>query len=502
MRAIARKPPGPLLAVGEVVDGYVVESLVADRGHSELICDAVGLDAQAVTLAVAWRQPVDRHAWPRFRRLARTRASLEHEALVPVHAVGDHSGRPYLAMDRYPEATFAELLGSAPLPARQVLTLLAPVCDALDLAHANGLVHQSLSDTSLLMKADSLFLDGFGLAGGPRELSFQLVGVHEVRYCPPEELRGEPLEPASNVYSLTSLLVHAITGTTPYHGAQAAQAYGHLLEPPPRPSAHMRQLGSAFDDVVAHGMAKEPGERPASAGALLREAAAALGVELPKRHASGEGQESGHLLRGRRGRRRGRWGGAVVTEHARVPERDPERGRARDAQDADVAGVARREGRLLPARVAYRDRSAAVRIRRVPGPAVAVLAIAAAIVGLAVGVVLDPFDGGRASAAGPSVDARALGRLDDQRTPLRATLASSETPQEQAAAAAELAGAYGRVAEVAESPRLASAARAAERAYEDLEAAAGAGSAEQFAAASDGVTRADARLASIAAGSR
>jgi hypothetical protein len=441
MRAIARKPPRPLLAVGEVVDGYVVEGLVADREHSELICDAVSLDAEAVTLVVAWRRPVDRHAWARFRRLARTRAALEHEALVPVHAVGEHSGRPYLAMDRYPEATFEELLGSAPLPARQVLTLLAPVCDALDLAHANGLVHQSLSDTSLLMEGDSLFLDGFGLAGGPRELSFESVGVHEVRYCPPEELRGEPLEPASNVYSLTSLLVHAITGTTPYHGAPAAQAYGHLVEPPPRPSAHMRRLGSAFDDVVAHGMAKEPGERPASAGELLRGAAAALGVELPQRHASEHGQ--------RRPRRR-----------------------------------------------------AAVRIRRVRTAAVVAMVIVAAVAGIAAGVVLDPFDGSRASAAGASVDARALARLDDQRTPLRATLATSETPQEQAAAAAELAGAYGRLADVAESPRLASAAQAAERAYEDLGAAAGAGSAEQFAAASDGVTRADARLASIARGSR
>ena len=300
------------------------------------------------------------------------------------------------------------------------------------------------------MEGDSLFLDGFGLAGGPRELSFESVGVHEVRYCPPEELRGEPLEPASNVYSLTSLLVHAITGTTPYHGAPAAQAYGHLVEPPPRPSAHLRRLGTAFDDVVAHGMAKEPAERPASAGELLREAAAALGVELPKRHASG----------------------------VELPKRH-------------ASGEGQESARHRPA---------PVRIRRVSGPAVAALALAAAIVGLAVGVVLDPFDGGRAPAAGPSVDARALG---DSTTSVAAESdpRGHETPQQQAAAAAELAGAYGRLADVAESPRLASAAQAAERAYEDLGAAAGAGGAEQFAAASDGVTRVDARLASIAAAS-
>ncbi|HMJ97669.1 MAG TPA: hypothetical protein VK486_17605, partial [Thermoleophilaceae bacterium] len=72
----------------------------------------------------------------------------------------------------------------------------------------------------------------------------------------------------------------------------------------------------------------------------------------------------------------------------------------------------------------------------------------------------------------------------------------------QAATAAELAGTYGRAADAVESPRLASAARAAERAYDELGAAAEAGSADRFAAASDEVTRADARLSSLAGGSR
>ncbi len=439
MRLIARKPFGIGLEEGEVVDGYVVESIAADPGHAELICDAVGPDAEAVTLVVAWRRPVGRHAWPRFRRLARTRAALRHEALVPVHAVGDHSGLPYLAMGRYPEQTFEELVEGAPLPPCEALALLAPVCDALDLAHANGLVHQSLSGTSLLMEGDSLLLDGFGLAAGPRELTLESVGPHEVRHCAPEELRGEALGPASNVYSITSLLVHALTGATPYHGTPVAHAYGHLVEPPPQPSAHMPQLGTGFDNVVARGMAKVPAERPGSASELLREAALALGVELPPWLASGDGQE--------------RWRGA----------------------------------------------SAAVRIQHVSRLAAAAAVILATVAGLAAGVVLDPVDGSGASAAGPGADARALERLDEQRTLLRARLAGSDTPQEQAATAAELADTYDRAADAADSPRIASAARTAERAYEELGAAAGAGSAERFAAASDEIARADARLGSIAA---
>ena len=367
MRVIARKPPPPGLGEGGVVDGYVVESLVADRGHAELICNAVGPDGEAVTLVVAWRRPSDSHAWSRFSRLARTRAMLEHDALLPVLAVGEHSGRPYLAMGRYPETTFEDLLAEAPLPPRQVLELLAPVCDALDLAHAHGLVHQSLSDTSLLVDDDSMFLDGFGIASGPRELAFESAGVREVRYCPPEELRGEALEPAGNVYTLASLLLHALTGRPPYEGAPAVQAYGHLWSPRRRPSAHMPQLGTAFDDVIARGMAKDPAERPASASELLAAAAGALGVDLPSRRGSAGVEERGPRRpaairiaphpeagggRGRDRRRAGRTGGG---RRARSVRRQSRLGRGAERRAACARAPRRRAHGAQGEAVGQRD---------------------------------------------------------------------------------------------------------------------------------------------------
>jgi hypothetical protein len=434
MRLAAREP-APLGV--EEVDGYVVDNLEVRRGNSELICDAVGPDGEAVSFVVAWGPPLDRHAWPRFWRLARKRATLEHEALLPVRAVGKHAGRPYLAMDRYPETTFDDLLDGSPLPRRRLLTLLAPACEALDLAHGHGLVHQSLSGTSLLVEGDTVLLDGFGLASGPPELTFESMGVHQARYCPPEELRGQPLQPASNVYSVAALLVHALTGIPPYEGTPAAQAYGHLTKPPPRPSEYMPQLDPAFDDVIARGMAKDPSARPASAREFLADAAATLGVELP-------------------------------------PTLAPE----------PVERSAR------PA--------AAVRIRRTTRLAVVAAVIAAAAAGVVAGMALDPVDGSRATAPGPNAAASALERLDEQRTLLRARLAASETPQEQSAAAADLADAYDRVAAAAGSSPVAAAARGAGRAYDELAVAADAGSAERFAAAADAVVRAERQLESTA----
>ena len=128
--------------------------------------------------------------------------------------------------------------------------------------------------------------------------------------------------------------------------------------------------------------------------------------------------------------------------------------------------------------------------------------MAAIAAGLVAGVMLDPFDGTSSSAAGPSRDARALERLDDQRMVLRARLSAGETPQEQAAAAADLSDAYGAAARAADSRPLVAAAQAAERAYAELGAASDDGSADRFAAATEEVGRAERRLAAAAAPSR
>jgi hypothetical protein len=437
------RPQALALEEGDVVDGYLVQEVMARRSDLEWIGEAIGPNGEDVTLVVAWRQPLDWRAWPRFRRLARLRAGLQHPALLPVHAVGEHGGRPYLATDRYPRTFFEDLLDGSPLPPARVLRLLAPACSALDLAHAHGLVHLSLSGTSFLVEGDSAVLDGFGLPGGPPNLSIESVEIQDVRYCAPEELRGEQREPASNVYSLAALLVHALTGRQPYEGYHAHQAYGHTVEPPPVPSERVPELDRALDRVIARGMAKDPAERTASAVEPLSEAAGALGVDLPTGLGTGASDD-------------------------------------------------RSQGHTAP-----------IRIRRIRKKRAVIVAVgAAAIAGLVAGALADLFEGTEASSAEATAQVRALERLDDQRTLLRARLSASETSQEQAATAAALADAYARVADVAESPRLASAAQAAENAYEDLGAAAGAGSAEQFAAASDDVTRADARLTSIAAGTR
>ena len=94
--------------------------------------------------------------------------------------------------------------------------------------------------------------------------------LDDVRYRAPEQMLGEPLGPAANVYSLAALVVHVLTGAPPYQGPRPAVTYGHLAQPPPLVSERAPNLGAAVDEVIAWGMAKDPSERPRSATALLK----------------------------------------------------------------------------------------------------------------------------------------------------------------------------------------------------------------------------------------
>src|SRR6185436_17885205 len=97
-------------------------------------------------------------------------------------------------------------------------------------------------------------------------------------YISPEQIRGEPAEPRSDVYALGAVLYECLTGIVPFPKASdAAVLYGHLQEPAPAVSAYRPDLPAALDDVIRCAMAKEPGQRYATATAMIEDFEDALG---------------------------------------------------------------------------------------------------------------------------------------------------------------------------------------------------------------------------------
>ena len=290
------------------VGGHLVTGLLAPRGTGELVYNAQTHDGRDVSIVVGSTPGGERQDRLRFRRLARLRVGAKHPGLLPVLGYGEHAGAPFVVTDPYPDRTLADLLEAGPIPPGRLLPILAPAAEALDACHALGLVHQNLTDESLLVSGEALVLDTFGVTSPSPQSAWADFINRDSRYATPEEMRGEHLGAAGNVYSLAALIVHALTGSPPYEGSEVSLTYAHLTEPAPRPSDRVPGLGHSIDRVIARGMDKNPDRRPQTATALLRAAAEALDVPLERLGGAGRSDAGAE----RRPRRRARAAAALI----------------------------------------------------------------------------------------------------------------------------------------------------------------------------------------------
>jgi hypothetical protein len=457
-----------------------------------LLFAASAADGSPAGVQVSAEPVTSRRARARFRRLARTRAGLSHPALLRVLESGEEGGRMFVATEPFPAGSLARLLRDGPLDPQSALRLLQPVADALDAAHAAGLVHRTLSADSVLMDGEQAKLDLFGLftVAGQASWGDVIRKDAHLHYESPEGVRGEELTPASNVYSLTGLLVHALTGQQPFVNHDPVMiTYAHVSQPPPKPSERIPELPAALDALVARGMAKEPGERPASAGALIEGAETALRIAAPSQPpaaqpaalppvappptqqlpasepADGDGVSDVTARIAARV-------AAPVTPAAPAAATPP----VPAAETAATEPVTVQTPRTvaLPAARPPADGSKRPRVplraRLVQfGPMLGVIALA-----LIFGALLGMPGSGSDQAAKrvPSANEQAAKRLDEVRFRLRDELSLASTPEEQANLAGRLAMAYGRAADHMSSSELVSAAQDASLAYTSLQSAA------------------------------
>jgi hypothetical protein len=435
MRPLARPTPLEPLARGAMIDGYLVDGDARGDERTDVRYTVRTRDGDPATLVMARRALANRQERARFELLAGLRTAFTHPAALEVLDFGEHAGRPYFVTEPLPERTLGDCLrDEAPLEPARALSMLAPVASALDAAHMFGLVHQALgTDTLFIARDGRVLLDWFALFETGDETEWWGVGGWgDLRYRPPEQLRGVPLEPSGNVYSLAAVVVHALTGAPPYPGEQSTLASAHLSEPPPRLSARVPALGAAVDDPVGRALAKDRSQRPLSATALLEQLAAALGTELPA------------------------------------------------FEEPPVAGEA-----LRPAPPP----------RRRPAPFATAIAITvAALCGGAIALAAEPFGDETPRTEPRPAAAAAWERLDSQQVDLRAQLAAAGTPQDQAEIAGRLANAYDEAARAAGPGAQAREARAVRDAYAWLAASAQIGHEDGYAQASQAIADAEQRL--------
>jgi predicted Ser/Thr protein kinase len=218
----------------------------------------------------------------RFRREGLLQAALDHPHIVTVYEAGEAENRLFLAMRMVEGPTLKELVQRRELDDRRALRLLTQVAEALDAAHARGLIHRDVKPHNVLVgTGDHAYLADFGLTKGNDDAAMTETGqfVGTIDYISPEQARGELATARSDVYALTAVLCECLTGQVPYVRATEDRVLmAHLTDPAPRLSEIRPDLPAAMDEVIAEGMAKDPAARPASAGELMLKARRALGA--------------------------------------------------------------------------------------------------------------------------------------------------------------------------------------------------------------------------------
>ena len=237
----------------------------------------------------------------RFRRESQAAAGLNDPHVVPIHGYGEIDGRLYLDMRLIEGHNLGTMLEDAdkPLGVAFAVNVTEQVATALDAAHAAGLIHRDVKPSNILITdRNFVYLIDFGLARTAGEKGLTTAGntLGTLAYMAPERFEGAQIDPRADIYALTCVLYECITGSRPYPAeSYEQQIKGHMVSPPPRPSAIDPRL-AAFDDVIAKGMAKKPAKRYQTAGELA--AAARRALETPVRTTGRSGKHSKQRSRG------------------------------------------------------------------------------------------------------------------------------------------------------------------------------------------------------------
>jgi eukaryotic-like serine/threonine-protein kinase len=218
----------------------------------------------------------------RFGREARAGARVgDHPNIVTVFDVGAHGGRPFMVMEHLAGGTLADRLRSRePVPTASALAWLREAASALDHAHARDVVHRDVKPANLLLDEHGrLAVGDFGIATVATETPLTLTGqvLGTAAYISPEQALGRPATAASDRYALAVVAYELLTGRRPFPAATVAeQARAHVEATVPAASAGGSGLPTAVDAVLARGMAKDPADRPPTAGAFVDELERAL----------------------------------------------------------------------------------------------------------------------------------------------------------------------------------------------------------------------------------
>jgi serine/threonine-protein kinase len=219
----------------------------------------------------------------RFRREVKAAQKIDHPNVVPVLDDGVEGGLPYLVQRLIPGGSLADRVQAGPLAVDEAVRLLAGAAAGIDALHGAGLVHRDIKPANILLDGETPYVSDFGLAKDSQASNLTRPGqaLGSLDYMSPEQIRGEDVSPATDIYALGCVMFEVLTGTPPFGGRPSMRVlFAHLQEEPPDLTTVRRDVQPATARAIARALEKEPEDRPSTATEYVTGIARAAGIQL------------------------------------------------------------------------------------------------------------------------------------------------------------------------------------------------------------------------------